>query len=43
MIESDGTSFAKGLLGHLLVFLVPNIIFVDQLEKDIGLRLHVAQ
>ena len=31
------------ILKHLLVFLAPNIIFIGQLEKDIGLHLRVTQ
>ena len=33
----------EGIIKHLLVFLAPNIIFIGQLNKDIGLRLRVAQ
>ena len=47
MVESDGLLLLKdcleGIVKHLLVFLASNIIFIGQLEKDIGLRLHVAQ
>ena len=33
----------EGIMKHLLVFLTPDIIFIGQLEKDIGLCLCVAQ
>ena len=33
----------KGIIKYLLVFLAPNIIFIGQLEKHIGLCLRFAQ
>ena len=42
MVEGDESAFTKGFLEriikHLLVFLALNVIFIGQLEKDIGLR-----
>ena len=47
MAEVMGLPFLKdcleGIIKHLLVFLSPNIIFIVQVEKDIELRLSVAQ
>ena len=33
----------EGITKDLLIFLAPNIIFIGQLEKDIGLHSCVAQ
>ena len=47
MAEVTGLPLLKdcleGIVKHLLVFLAPDIIFIGQLEKDIRLRLRVAQ
>ena len=37
MVESNGSAIAKEFLGKNMVLLAPNIIFIGQLEKDIGL------